>query len=332
MDYIGNKCPVCDKYFHANDDIVVCPECGTPHHRECYNNLGHCVNVDKHVLGYEYLADGTQEIESDDCGLVVCKKCGAKNSQAAFFCTKCGNSLHEIKDNSTQQYARQYQNTNDQQSTQQHNKPNVLLFDPLGGVKPDTDLGDGVSVAQAAKYVKQNTPYFITLFANIKNFSKSRFNFCAALFGGGYLLYRKMYKIGAVITVIEALIFMFNAYLTQYINSSSAFAKLFEAYASKDVEATMELFAKLSTYDTLVMLIYLFLGFASLALTIVIGACANRMYFKHCKKKIIQIKNETENSADVDSVLTKKGGVNTALAVSLWASYIILSSLANFYY
>lgn len=28
MDYKGIKCPVCDKPFTENDDIVVCPVCG----------------------------------------------------------------------------------------------------------------------------------------------------------------------------------------------------------------------------------------------------------------------------------------------------------------
>ena len=27
MDYIGEKCPVCEKIFTADDDIVVCPDC-----------------------------------------------------------------------------------------------------------------------------------------------------------------------------------------------------------------------------------------------------------------------------------------------------------------
>ena len=30
MDFLGKKCPVCSKNFHEDDDIVVCPECGTP--------------------------------------------------------------------------------------------------------------------------------------------------------------------------------------------------------------------------------------------------------------------------------------------------------------
>ena len=50
----NEKCPVCDKIFTPEDDIVFCPVCGTPHHRECYNSLGKCVNEDKHESGFEY--------------------------------------------------------------------------------------------------------------------------------------------------------------------------------------------------------------------------------------------------------------------------------------
>lgn len=46
--YENNKCPVCDEYFQQGDDVVVCPECGTPHHRECYNKTGKCTNKKLH--------------------------------------------------------------------------------------------------------------------------------------------------------------------------------------------------------------------------------------------------------------------------------------------
>lgn len=34
--YKNEKCPVCNQEFKDGDDIVTCPVCGTPHHRECY--------------------------------------------------------------------------------------------------------------------------------------------------------------------------------------------------------------------------------------------------------------------------------------------------------
>ena len=35
-------CPVCYAKFFEEDDIVVCPVCGAPHHRDCYKHEGHC--------------------------------------------------------------------------------------------------------------------------------------------------------------------------------------------------------------------------------------------------------------------------------------------------
>lgn len=48
MKYTNYKCPVCNNQFVEEDDVVVCPECGTPHHRECYIQNGKCANADKH--------------------------------------------------------------------------------------------------------------------------------------------------------------------------------------------------------------------------------------------------------------------------------------------
>lgn len=48
MEFTEYKCPVCDKQFKKGDDVVVCPECGTPHHRECYEKEGHCHFADRH--------------------------------------------------------------------------------------------------------------------------------------------------------------------------------------------------------------------------------------------------------------------------------------------
>ena len=49
MKYTGIPCAACGKKFTAEDDVVVCPECGTPYHRACYKELGHCVNEARHA-------------------------------------------------------------------------------------------------------------------------------------------------------------------------------------------------------------------------------------------------------------------------------------------
>ena len=48
MDFTKFHCPVCNSNFTENDDVVVCPDCGTPHHRECYKKIGKCFNENMH--------------------------------------------------------------------------------------------------------------------------------------------------------------------------------------------------------------------------------------------------------------------------------------------
>ena len=52
--YRGQHCPICGKEFCDGDDIVVCPECGTPYHRECYKTAGHGVNEERHSENFEW--------------------------------------------------------------------------------------------------------------------------------------------------------------------------------------------------------------------------------------------------------------------------------------
>ena len=44
----GSSCVRCHAYIFPEDDIVYCPICGAPHHRECYNTLGHCALEELH--------------------------------------------------------------------------------------------------------------------------------------------------------------------------------------------------------------------------------------------------------------------------------------------
>lgn len=68
MDFKNYFCPVCNNKFTDDDDVVVCPECGTPHHRDCYFSNGGCFNADKHNsdenISEAYKQDVAEEIEA----------------------------------------------------------------------------------------------------------------------------------------------------------------------------------------------------------------------------------------------------------------------------
>ena len=323
MDYIGNKCPVCARFFHADDDIVVCPECGTPHHRECYASLGHCVNEPLHSSGYDYTQNNSESGGSDK---IICPGCGKENEPDAFFCKYCAAPLSKA---------------DEAQTNREPNAPNGAGFgagasgqfaypfmDPMAGVPAGADLGDGVTAGEAAKYVKQNTPYFSRVFSNIASFGRSKFNFAAALFAGGYLLYRKMYRLGALLTALQAAMMIVTLFVeTAYASVFTAFTDQYSKVSS--IMDMMDYLSKLNTTDLFILYLPTVLSFARFAMAVAVGASFNRMYLKHCKREIIRIKSEAAEGENPETLLQTKGGVNMPLAISLLVTNLLINYLPS---
>ncbi len=88
MDLSFSRCPVCGKEFLPGEDVVTCPDCGTPHHRECYNKLGHCANAHRHGEGFVWQPErpaGEPEAPGRQCAV-----CGSPLDPDAQYCNACG--------------------------------------------------------------------------------------------------------------------------------------------------------------------------------------------------------------------------------------------------
>lgn len=315
MDFLGNHCPVCGKPFHADDDIVVCPDCGTPHHRACFDAVGHCAHQKRHAEGYDY-AEDDQNVNSN---IVYCRSCGKENDKNAFFCKYCAAPLSAADEN---------RGSTPNPGTGAAGSPNAgypyPFMDPLAGVPGETDMGDGVTAGEIAKYVKQNTPYFVRVFNNIKEFNRSRFSFVGALFGGGYLLYRKMYKLGVILTALQLAMTIVSIFVQQ----STVYRDFLTQYSSASTVTQMfEYVSMLTTANQFVLYLPFIISIVNLVMHIVIGAVTNRLYFKHCKEQVVKIKSSVSDGENPDTVLQTKGGVNMPLAISLLITNIILTYL-----
>ena len=92
MKYTGNLCQGCGQPFSDDDDVVVCPECGTPQHRECYDKENRCVCA--HLHGEEYTWQGKVNNESplptEKAETVSCPNCGYENPKGTPVCKQCG--------------------------------------------------------------------------------------------------------------------------------------------------------------------------------------------------------------------------------------------------
>lgn len=332
MDYESLKCPVCTETFKKGDDIVVCPECGTPHHRRCYEKENRCAFEEKHGEGYVFGGEenarpeaesAAEQEENSQDNTAECPRCKTKNPENSFYCSKCGFPLKFGNGQNTRQDGRQNGG---------FGFNGVDFFDPMAGVNPEYKLDEDVNAGEAAKYVQKNTQYFSRVFFNIKEFAKGKFNFCAFLFSGGYLLYRKMYKIGAIISSIMFLLMVAQIYIqlspsgTQFfeaVNNASQGITSYNEYYSNISEA----FFDMNMFNQIMIYIMMICSLLEIGLRIFVGVKANRWYFNHTVKKIRQIKSGSTSA--VNNETETLGGVNTALALSMFFVYLVIEYLPS---
>ena len=191
--YNSCVCPVCKKQFKDGDDIVVCPECGTPHHRECYDSIHHCANADLLKEGYDFYKENIESEKSDE-------KKASKNSGGYYIPpVSFGTSINigDDPDPGTGNIPNTDSNEDGNpifSSVQIPMQPNFTVNSPY---ENDKDTIDGQSIADVAITVRTNTQPFIKKFKKMeKTKNKASWNWCAFIFGPYYYFFRKMYKQG----------------------------------------------------------------------------------------------------------------------------------------
>lgn len=171
--YENINCPVCNREFQKDDVIVTCPECGTPHHRECYDLIGRCVNAGLHKANYDFFSN---EMKTD-------------GDTAEKVPTKTG-EYYEPADSQ--------QSGSTTENNTQNNLPPQLFIPPIDSAfEQDSDTIDGESVADFAAVIRRNIGGFIKKFKRLdKSKASLSWNWGAFIFGSLYMLFRKIYKQG----------------------------------------------------------------------------------------------------------------------------------------
>ncbi|MCI1955929.1 MAG: zinc-ribbon domain-containing protein [Oscillospiraceae bacterium] len=346
MNYVGLKCPVCGKTFSADDDIVVCPQCGAPYHRECYARVGKCIYSDRHGTPDAWKPpqrDGTADKTSGQ-GVRRCPRCGAPNRKTALFCSHCGQPLSD-------ETRPPYGNSSPKQAQGGQNAPGgypppgngyppfagqpfPFPFDPLGGVHPNEPIGN-IPAGDVAKFVQGNTQYYIPVFMNIKRFMRNRFNFSAFFFQGIWMLYRKQYKIGAIITAVQGVLLAAYLFLMKYFVDplytvwfdAAGIPKNNYAYTITTSAQQNELirqFLLLPAQQRLLLAAPMLFYLAALVVMLICGLNGNKIYLKHCLTSIERIHKETSSPTDFSIRLQQEGGLNMTLAAGILFCFLIV--------
>ncbi len=309
-------CAFCKAILFDDDDVVFCPECGAPHHRECYQSLGHCARVEYH--GREEQAEEVKERSELDREGQVCRNCGKMSSSDTLFCPYCNARFIEPEQNA---------------------KPTAQAdpFDPYNGVEPEDEI-NGVSATEVATYVRINTRRYLPCFKKMaKTGSRVNWNWSAFLFGPSWLFFRKchFYGIGAMLFTVVSY-FMMCPLMSAY---SKAIYGVFGQMTAEEINKIADLEPYMETVfvdftkmaDQLsVLLFYLGILFM-IAIHVVIGLMGDRIYLNRCVEKVRAIRENEEIDNKLQAMLVM-GGVNPFVAaLSYYGSSMIFQMLLSFF-
>lgn len=316
--YDSVNCPICDKPL-SGGDVVVCPECGAPYHKECYLKQGHCIFTELHEK-QEYwkppIAEINEPEQSHDEAL-KCSRCGTVNPPNGIFCQVCGNQLGELnRDNAG--------NEINSPNTAQGGfgpfggpggmmPPGIPLNpygSPFGGVAPDEEI-DGLPAKDVAIFVNRNTHYFLPKFKEQVTTKRKIINWPAFIFVGFYYLYRKMYALGLMLVALEMVLSIPSLIITWETLQTAGTTMTSQPNAALYMAANI---------CSLLMLVS----------RLVFGLFANSLYKKHVYKKIHSIKATVTDHDEYLGTLAKKGSVAVKLIFGIVGAYFIIS-MASFY-
>ena len=316
------KCAYCHAILFEDDDVVYCPECGAPHHRDCYAKLGECANKANHDLEPEQAEEPAQEqpqqeeakrpegIPFDRDGH-TCARCGKISTSDTLFCPYCGTPFVQAG----------------QQRQPFNAYTNIQGVDPYGGVNPN-EVIDGHTVSEIASHVRVNTPYYIAAFKKSADLNtKVSWNWASFLLTYVWLFFRKCYREGFVVVLFSLLVSVmqapwtlsFYAYLSQN-------GLTLEDLMAKSSDAAAHAYALGQSIPIFAWIMFA-VGFAlSIGIHITVGMLGNHLYRKRATKKIKQIKEDI-NIVDKATAIAVAGGCNIFSAVAIYYAVDLVVSL-----
>ncbi|HBL40329.1 MAG TPA: hypothetical protein DDY98_01655 [Ruminococcaceae bacterium] len=321
MRYEGEMCPYCGNLFADGDDIVVCPECATPHHRACWFAHGHCANEEKHGTDFvwkkteptqpESQPEEPQQPKENNKGLdIVCPDCGKVSPNGTLRCPDCGALLVPFITG----------------------EPPIARF--REGFDPNEELC-GMKSGDIALYCRTGGTSYIKKCRKCELGQKLTFNWAAFLFSPFWFFYRKLYKPGAVL--LGVFIALTLAAVPFEAKADKVMEEVRSAYnEALGIEEGEETSAAISTEqqeqavqavsgivqkNKKALLPVALFGLARfLGIGLISGCIADALYIRRMKKDITTVRENNTDERTVQAILFRKGGASL-----LWGfgSYLI---------
>ena len=210
--YEGVNCPYCGKPLTETDEIAVCPECGTPHHRECYLEHGECASLSLHSDTYEWKKPETSAEPPKVNIVFICSKCGARITRDDTVCPNCGEPLPQHLPDLDPEKLMALRDT-----LYGRTPPPESIY----GIKMTDDI-DGVTLKDLSDYLK-NPSYVVSICKQIASGRKFSFSLPALFSPPLFFLYNKVWLEGILSLLLSMVLTIPDAMIIYYKMTSSTF-------------------------------------------------------------------------------------------------------------
>lgn len=204
-------CPVCRERFREGDDIAVCPECGTPHHRACYQVANRCALEELHEKGFLWNGRLPDEPMPVPDIAALRNVAGAQNSD---------NGENDPEDDERVLTLLGLSRLSEEEREEFRQAKEVgVMKDLIGSIRDDSEGDDGVSMQELIAYTGTSVWHYVRAFNSFRGMTlngKKRytsFNICSGLFSPVYQFYRRMDLLGIaalILSVLPSVIVMAN--------------------------------------------------------------------------------------------------------------------------
>lgn len=298
MKYTGITCPACNSFFCDNDDVVVCPECGTPMHRECYEKAGKCINADKHGTGFSWKPPFEPESTAKKFDEEIKK-------QAA----EAGGSEEEYAGYTTGE-----------------NGSFTPQFRVIG---PEEKLGD-YTVKDYGEVVQKSREYYIpNFFMMDKTKRKVSWNWAAFFFSWAWLAYRKLYKEAVICVILSVIVplFFVSDVIKYYKTTYSTYANYVLRQDVDEEEAEEE--AEKAQEDTEPPMALIVNQYIVLFIQLMLAIFGNYIYKLRCDRILAKSK-AIDDPAASEVYRGAKGGTSIAsvILVALFTYILVGGTVA----
>ncbi len=321
MKYTGQVCSGCGKLMSENEDIVVCPVCGTPQHRECWEENGECVNAARHAEKFVWQPSEAHDepktestaSQGQSAEVQRCIACGGENSKNALTCVHCGSPI--LSGPQAQNPFGPFFNA--------ASAANPFLYGVT--LDPESDI-EGAKVKDIACYVQSNSSRYIHRFKEMSDKKKKlSFNWAAFLFGTHWFFYRKMWKVGLILLgLMLALNLAFTGINNDFIDSYYEYIKLDSEVASNDEIIA----ARDKAYNNMLKVMPMFV--LDGALTIAAGFLADPLYKRQTIKDVKKLREQFPENRAYEAISLKRGGTSIVVAFAAALGYNVVYNLLLF--